>query len=34
MGKAATGELALPGCFTSETAQNLVKVLKKRKREI
>jgi hypothetical protein len=28
MGKAATGELALPGGFTSETAQNLVKVLK------
>jgi hypothetical protein len=28
MGKAATGELALPGGFTSETAQNLVKALK------
>jgi hypothetical protein len=28
MGKAATGELALPGGFTSGTAQNLVKALK------
>jgi hypothetical protein len=28
MGKATTGELALPGGFASETAQNLVKALK------